>query len=149
MGSGQLGDGVGFKTAGQVVKAPYRNGLGLDVTVLRRPNYLWRLTGRAWPFTQEASVGTEEEVVAQPGSRVRTAFAGGSLHLLGDEDELGPVGVSLTAGLLVQRVSGTTLGHPQWAAGPVVLLGMDWGWQALYCWFIKASCSHHFLHTGK
>jgi hypothetical protein len=144
IGSGQLGGGAHFEAGGRVIEAPFGNGFGLDVTVLPRPDYLLRVSARAWPFAQEVALGSGDARRVQPGSRVRTALLGGTLHLLGDEEELGPVGVSLLAGLLVQRVSGIGP-SPQWAVAPMVLVGMDWGWKLLHCWFVNEACSQHLL----
>ena len=145
VGSLQMSGGVPFIVRGQEVHAPYGDSLGLDVTVKRWPAYQLRVAARASPFQQEVFVGAAGARSKAPGSSVRTGFLGLNWQLLGDDEARGQVGVSLMGGVLVQRVSASSLGS-QWILGPMLMLGMDWNWRFPYCLFIDTDCPAHVLH---
>jgi hypothetical protein len=148
LGSGQMGGGAGFVAGDRAVVAPFGNGFALDVTLRRWSNdLLLRLAARAWPFNQEIAIGPlDGEAVPQPGSRVRTAFVGLNLHAISADPQIDPLGISLMAGALVQRLSAPEL-EVNWSVAPVLMVGCDWSWQLLRCWFVDDRCTHHLLRA--
>jgi hypothetical protein len=147
LGSGQMFGGAVSHVGDATVVSPFNTGLQLDVTLVRRDWILYRLTTQGWLLNDRVLVGTgAADPVEQPGSRTFGALLGGTVQLLGDTTETGPLGLNLTVGMLVQTTHADAIGR-RWTAAPMVVLGADYSWQIFRCMFVDDQCSHYIMRA--
>lgn len=120
------------------------NTIQLEVTAFRLPEeiYLRPMARGYWGST--VRVGPEGAERPQTGSKSYAGLFGGTVLFAGDNEGLGPLGLSLSAGLLVGRAEAPVIGGDVTYVAPMLLLGFDlFPPLMLYCWFVNDECKHH------
>jgi len=142
-GSLQFHHGALFTVDGQHVVVPLPNSVQVEVTAHRFPEEVY-LRGMARAYWGSGiRVGPSGHEAVQGDSHGYGGLFGATVLFAGDDQGLGPTGLSISTGLLVASAQTPTLGHMTYFA-PMLLVGYDFFPPSiLYCWFVDEKCPHH------
>jgi len=145
LGSAQMfGGAVMTVDGGQRVVVPLGLALGTDVTAFHLSSST-NIRGMARVYWgSDVRIGPSGSDTVQPDSHTLGGLFGATLHWTSDEEGLGPLGLSFSAGILTARADAPALGRVTFLA-PMLLVGFDFFPPTLLkCWFIDEKCPHYF-----
>jgi hypothetical protein len=140
----QLYGGALYTVDGQHVVAPLPHTLEVAVTAYRWPSEVYLRPMARVHWGAGVRVGAEGEEVTQASSSTMGGLLGASVLFAGDNEGVGPFGLTISAGLLVARSDAAAIGRTTFLA-PMLLIGWDlFPPFVLRCWLFDKTCPHHF-----